>query len=93
MIRNEWHRIVIIDKKGETLERKGVKLIGASDLPSSVPNHASSLYARNLIALLEPFIKDGELILNFEDELVAGCLISHQGKICCPEVFHTGESN
>ena len=80
-------------KKGETIIRKGVKLIGASDLPCSVPNHASSLYARNLIALLEPFIKDGELILNFEDELIAGCLISNEGQICCPDVLNAGESH
>ncbi len=80
-------------KKGEIVVRKGVKLIGASDLPSSVPNHASSLYARNLLALIEPFLKDGELILNFEDELIAGCLISHQGEICCPDVLNTAGTN
>ena len=67
--------------------RKGVKLIGASDLPSSVPNHASSLYARNLLALLEPFLIDGELSLNLEDELIAGALISHQGEIRFPDLF------
>ena len=74
-------------QKGETLIRKGVKLIGASDLPSSVPNHASSLYARNLLALLEPFLIDGELSLNLEDELIAGALISHQGEIRFPDLF------
>ncbi len=80
-------------KKGQTVMRKGVKLIGASDLPSSVPNHASSLYSRNLLALLEPFLKDGKLILNLKDELIAGCLISYQGEICCPDVFHLGGAN
>ena len=80
-------------KKGETVIRKGVKLIGASDLPCSVPNHASSLYARNLIALIEPFIKDGEMILNLEDELIAGCLISYQGAIRCPDVLNEGGAN
>ena len=57
-------------KKGETVVRKGVRLIGASNLPCSVPNHASSLYARNLLALLEPLVKEGELILNLDDELI-----------------------
>ena len=74
-------------QKGETLIRKGVKLIGASDLPSSVPNHASSLYARNLLALLEPCLKDGHLILNLEDELISGCLVSYQGEIRNPDVL------
>ena len=39
------------------MDRKGVKLIGGNDLPCSVPNHASALYARNLVALLEPTLK------------------------------------
>ncbi len=80
-------------KKGETIIRKGVKLIGASDLPCSVPNHASSLYARNLLALLEPFLKEEELMLNLEDELIAGCLISYQGEICCQDLLYSGGTN
>ena len=75
-------------QKGETVVRNGVKLIGASGLPSSVPNHASSLYARNLLALLEPFLKDGELTLNLEDELIAGCLISDKGEIRYPDLLN-----
>ncbi len=77
-------------KKGETFIRKGVKLIGASDLPCSVPNHASSLYSRNLLALLEPFLKDGELNIDLEDELIAGCLICHQGEICFSDLSIEG---
>ena len=68
--------------------RKGVQLIGASDLPSSVPNHASSLYSRNLLALLEPFLKEGELTLNIEDDLITGSLISHKGEIRFPDVLN-----
>ncbi len=68
-------------KSGTTIIREGVKLIGASDLPCTLPNHASALYSRNLVALLEPFIKDGELKLNVEDELIAGCLISENGDL------------
>ena len=66
---------------GETVDRKGVKLIGGNDLPCSVPNHASALYARNLVALLEPTLKDGDLKLDLEDELIAGCLIAQDGTI------------
>jgi NAD(P) transhydrogenase subunit alpha len=68
-------------------------LIGASDLPCSVPNHASALYSRNLVALLEPVLKDGQLSLNIEDELIAGCLISHNGEIRNNNVFNMGGSN
>ncbi|WP_197463306.1 Re/Si-specific NAD(P)(+) transhydrogenase subunit alpha [Prochlorococcus sp. MIT 1306] len=80
-------------RPGETVDRNGVKLIGASDLPCSVPNHASALYSRNLAALLEPVLKDGQLTLNIEDELIAGCLISHNGVIRHDDVFNTGGSN
>ena len=80
-------------RPGETIDRKGVKLIGASELPCSVPNHASALYARNLVALLEPVFKDGQLNLNNEDELISGCLISQDGVIRHNEVLNAGGSN
>ena len=74
-------------KPRETLNRKGVKLIGASDLPCSVPNHASALYARNLLALLNPMITNGKIIINTDDELIKGALISQDGVIRYPEVL------
>ncbi len=80
-------------KPGQTVVRKGVNLIGASDLPSTVPNHASSLYARNLFALLEILLDDGELNINCDDELIAGCLISHEGVIRHPEILNNGGTN
>ena len=75
---------------GETVDRKGVKLIGGNDLPCSVPNHASALYARNLLALLEPTLKDGVLNLDPEDELIAGCLIAQDGTIRRGDVLTPG---
>ena len=80
-------------KLGETVLRKGVKLIGASDLPCTVPNHASSLYARNLFALLSPLINDGQLILNTEDELIEGALISKDGVIRHAQIINSGGLN
>ena len=77
---------------GETVDRKGVKLIGGNDLPCSVPNHASALYARNLVALLEPTLKDGDLKLDLEDELIAGCLVAHDGSIRRGDVLTPGAS-
>jgi len=75
---------------GKTVDRKGVKLIGGNDLPCSVPNHASALYARNLVALLEPILKDGVLSLDPEDELIAGCLIAQDGTIHRGDVLTPG---
>jgi NAD(P) transhydrogenase subunit alpha len=75
---------------GQTLIRNGVKLIGAADLPSSVPHHASALYARNVAALIE-HVLDGEgLRIDPEDPILEGCLLTHEG-ICRREdiVFRT----
>ncbi len=79
-------------KPGETVVRKGVKLIGASDLPCTVPNHASYLYSKNLLAMVNPLIKHGELIINEEDELIAGSLISKDGVIRLTHVMNLGGS-
>ncbi|WP_320674747.1 Re/Si-specific NAD(P)(+) transhydrogenase subunit alpha [Prochlorococcus sp. MIT 1341] len=69
----------------QIVERNGVKLIGASDLPCSVPNHASTLYSRNLLSLLGPMIKEGNIDLNTEDELIDASLICLNGEIRCPD--------
>jgi NAD(P) transhydrogenase subunit alpha len=75
---------------GQTVDRKGVKLIGGNDLPCTVPNHASALYARNLVALLEPTMKDGQFSLDLDDELIAGCLIAQDGTIRRGDVLTPG---
>ncbi len=79
-------------KLGETVLRKGVKLIGASDLPCTVSNHASSLYARNLFALISPLVKGGEIVLDTEDELIDGALLSKDGEIRHTQIINLGGS-
>jgi len=74
-------------KSNETIIKNGVKLIGAGELPSSVPYDASSLYAKNLISLITPFIKDGVINLDKEDELISGCLLSEEGVVLQNKVF------
>ena len=74
-------------KSNETIIRNGVKLIGAGELPSSVPYDASTLYAKNLTSLITPFIKDGVINLDKEDELISGCLLSNEGVILQHKVF------
>jgi len=64
---------------GQTVERRGVQLIGADALPSSVPNHASALYARNVAALIEHLLADEVLRLDPEDPILEGCLLTHGG--------------
>ena len=74
-------------KSNETIIRNGVKLIGAGELPSSVPYDASTLYAKNLTSLITPFIKNGLISLDKEDELISGCLLSDEGVILQNKVF------
>ena len=74
-------------KSNETIIKNGVKLIGAGELPSSVPYDASTLYAKNLTSLITPFIKDGVINLDIEDELISGCLLSNEGVILQNKVF------
>ena len=74
-------------KCNETIIRNGVKLVGAGELPSSVPYDASTLYAKNLTSFITPFIKDGVINLDKEDELISGCLLSDEGVILQNKVF------
>jgi NAD(P) transhydrogenase subunit alpha len=64
---------------GTTVERRGVKLIGAEALPSSVPNHASALYARNVAALIEHLLGEEGFHLDPADPILDGCLLIHEG--------------
>ena len=77
---------------GQTINRKGVKLIGASDLPCTVPYHASSLYGRNLAALLEEYLQDGVLQLNPQDPLLKDCLLTHNGHCHRDDVVNASRS-
>ena len=70
-------------KPGEIVEHNGVRIMGKLNLPGSVPVNASSLYARNLQAFVDPLIDKNTkaLAINFDDELVKGTLIAKDGKI------------
>jgi NAD(P) transhydrogenase subunit alpha len=74
---------VELAKPGETVEHNGVRIMGKLNLPGSVPVNASSLYARNLQAFVDPLIDKTSkaLAINFDDELVKGTLIARDGKI------------
>jgi len=76
---------------GTTVLRKGVQLIGADGLPSSVANHASALYARNIAALIEHLVvkvnpEQQPFALDLDDPIVAGCLLTHGGECRRPDV-------
>jgi NAD(P) transhydrogenase subunit alpha len=69
-------------KNNETVMHNGVSIIGNSFLPSTMQSDASKLYSKNVLNFLKIIVdKDGNLVLNFEDDLVAGTCITHDGKI------------
>jgi NAD(P) transhydrogenase subunit alpha len=70
-----------LTEAGETVVREGVTIVGAVNLPSTMADHASSLYARNVQSLLELMVSEGELSLDFEDEIIKGACITHEGEI------------
>jgi NAD(P) transhydrogenase subunit alpha len=67
---------------GETIvTENGVTIIGADNLPSTMPTAASNAYSRNISALLGYMTKDGELAIDLSDEIQAGVVITHDGKV------------
>jgi NAD(P) transhydrogenase subunit alpha len=70
-----------LSEPGESVIREGVKILAPLNLPSTLAEHASQLYARNVQALLELMTDDGELKLDFEDEVIAGACITRGGEI------------
>jgi NAD(P) transhydrogenase subunit alpha len=67
---------------GETVEHGEVRIIGPRDIPSGMPIHASQLYSRNVVNLLSHLVEDGELELDFDDEITDGAVVCHGGEVC-----------
>jgi NAD(P) transhydrogenase subunit alpha len=75
-----------LTEAGKTIVSSGVTIIGLTNLPASMPFHASQMYSRNIASLLALMIKkDGTFDLNLGDEVVKGTVITHGG-----EVVHEG---
>ena len=70
---------------GEKVWINDVLVIGPVNIPSRMPVHASEMYAKNLFNFISPFIKDGALALDWDDEVMAGACLTHAG-----EVRHAG---
>ncbi len=72
---------VELTQAGKELDVDGVTIIGTRNVPSTMPLHASQLYARNVANLLLHLVKDGAINLDFNDEITKGCCITHGGEI------------
>jgi NAD(P) transhydrogenase subunit alpha len=65
----------------QEITHHGVTILGPTNLPSSMPYHASQLYARNVSALIQHLAPEGELALDFEDEITAGACVTRKEEV------------
>jgi NAD(P) transhydrogenase subunit alpha len=70
-----------LTRPDEDVTHNGVTIIGPTNLPSSMPYHASQLYARNVTALVNHLAPEGELALDFEDEITAGACVTRKQEV------------
>ena len=85
-----------LTRKDQIVEHKQVTIDGTSNIPATMPVHASDLYAKNITAFVTYMIKNGKLDLDLEDEIISGALFTHNGEITHEPtqeaVYHSRES-
>lgn len=72
-------------RAGEVVRANGVAIHGPVEVAASMPLHASQMYSRNVVALLQHLVKDGQVSIDTADEITSGCMVTHAG-----EVVHEG---
>jgi NAD(P) transhydrogenase subunit alpha len=90
-----------LTKPGETVVHQGISILGPLNVPSTTPYHASQMYGSNLTAFLKLMVKNGELTINREDEIIRETLVTHGGEVVNARVsellgaaaMHVGERN
>lgn len=70
-----------LTKAGEVVEKYGVIIIGPVNVPATVPYHASQMYSKNITNFCSLFIKNGEINLNLNDDILASTLLTKDGKL------------
>lgn len=70
-----------LTQAGKEVVHNGVTVIGAENLPSTIPVHASQMYSKNIFSLLQHITKDGKLNLDFDDDIINKSCVTHDGII------------
>ena len=70
-----------LTEPGQTVERENVTIVGLTNLPSTMPYHASTLYSRNVQALLLHLAPEGELALDWSDEITSGACVAGKQEV------------
>jgi proton-translocating NAD(P)+ transhydrogenase subunit alpha len=75
---------VDVTKAGETVHTDGVSVIGPVNLPATVPYHASQMFARNVTAFVQNFVKKGVITLSADDEIIRDTMVTRDGDVVSP---------
>ena len=75
-----------VSEKDKVVTKHGVTIIGESNIPSLIPTHASEMYSKNILNLLNHISKEGKVELDLEDEVVKGSLITHNKEVINPRI-------
>ncbi len=75
-----------LTKSGQTVVEHGVTILGPNDLPSEIPQHASQMYAKNITTFLLNLVKDNQVQINLEDEIIRDTLITRDGQVVNPRI-------
>jgi NAD(P) transhydrogenase subunit alpha len=70
-----------LTEPGATVVKGGVTIVGETNLPATMPFHASQMYSRNVFTLLDHLIENGVLALDFEDEITRETCVTHEGRV------------
>ncbi|HYN21782.1 MAG TPA: Re/Si-specific NAD(P)(+) transhydrogenase subunit alpha [Thermoanaerobaculia bacterium] len=73
-----------LSQPDQDVSHRGVLILGPSNLAAGMPYDASTLYAKNILALLQILVKDGSIAIDTADEVVAGALLTHDGRVVHP---------
>jgi NAD(P) transhydrogenase subunit alpha len=75
-----------LTKAGQTTVEHGVTILGPTDLPSEIPQHASQMYAKNISTFLLNLVKEQQVQINMEDEIIRDTLITRDGQVVHPRI-------
>ena len=75
-----------LTQAGQTVVKHGVTILGPENLASEVAYHASQMYGKNIQTLLELILQDGNISLDFDDEIIAGTVVAHDGDVPHPHM-------
>jgi NAD(P) transhydrogenase subunit alpha len=70
-----------LTEPGRTVERERVTIVGELNLPSTMPVHASQMYSRNVMSFVALLVRDGDLVVDFDDEIVRETCVTHEGRV------------